>query len=130
MERRSFVKTALAGCVITVTGCTGGDEGESEDDDDDPHPLNSAAIAFVGDYSRSEIELLLDDTFDLYGIEQNEDNYQRAADLLVTIRQSSEVPEMTLLACINTVDLASTEEYEGGMDTFEDALIACAAQLG
>lgn len=131
MERRRFIKTALAGSVVPVTGCTGGgDDGNSEDaDDTDTHPLDNAAIAFVGDYSRSEIKSELDATFDLYGIEQNEDNYQQASDSLVSIRQSSGVAEMTLLACIKEADLASTEEYDEGMDTFEDALVACAAQL-
>lgn len=66
-------------------------------------PIALAAIAFVGNPPQDEIRSNLNTAFEIYRVEQTDENYSRAASALVALRQDAEsagrydVTEMAIL---------------------------------
>jgi len=63
-----------------------------------PDALTMMETTFVGNYRRDRIKRCLDRALLLYDTAPTEENYHRAASALVTLRKSTGVPEMAILA--------------------------------
>lgn len=75
---------------------------EDVDDEDDNNAagvgaLEMAEVAFVGDYDQREIKQRLDTAMSFYGLEITEENYLRAASVLVALRKEYGPSEMEIL---------------------------------
>ena len=92
---------AVVGLTIGIIVANSGGGGQTQSPKRavprDVDALARMEVAFVGNPSRSQIKLLLDRTFSLYGVPKIEDNYMRIGSVLVRMRQETAIPEMTIL---------------------------------
>ena len=73
-----------------------------EPTDTQPPPERDALglmeVAFEGNYTREQIKPVIDQAMTLYGVLITEENYSRAASVLVVMRQENGVNEMDILS--------------------------------
>ena len=122
MRRRTLITTV---CAVLTAGCIGSGEREVED----MSAVETAAVAFEGDYSEEEIQQMMDATFDRYGVARTEENYLSTADALVAMRQENDVTEIGVLHCVYEADLVNTGMYDPGMDAVASAIALCATEM-
>ena len=60
--------------------------------------LGLMEVAFEGNYTREQIKPVIDQAMTLYGVLITEENYSRAASVLVVMRQENGVNEMDILS--------------------------------
>ena len=59
--------------------------------------LEKMGIAFNGNYSKAEIKKSMDKAMKLYNLTINEENYNRAASVLIVMRKEYNITEMDIL---------------------------------
>ncbi len=101
---------------VTVRIYDGSDKSITRPEAIDSFPaLDLMEIAFVGGYTRVEIEARIDRAMALYGLPITDENYSRAGSALVALRKEVGVPEMAILDYMIRSHVAGVEVsfYDG-----------------
>lgn len=93
--RRWITFILLAGIVLTVAGAACNETTQRPRTVD---ALGKMEVAFEGNYTRGQIKPVLDQAMTLYSLPITEENYLRAANVLVVMRQENGVNEMDILS--------------------------------
>ncbi len=84
--------------TATVRIYDGSDKSITRPGESDSFPaLDLMEVAFVGGYTRVEIQARIDRAMALYGLPITDENYNRAGSVLVALRNEYGVPEMEVL---------------------------------